>query len=129
MQFKRAADGYSCFIRCSGAARCAFFRRRAISDMPHAFLLAFTALLRVECARLNWSVVRRWVPTLAVLPVAMMTEGGFEEFFRAATDREPYDYQRRLAGDPSVSDAILDGPKSLAINVPTGAGKTAEGRE
>ncbi|MFI5366287.1 MAG: hypothetical protein ACHQ4J_11745 [Candidatus Binatia bacterium] len=51
----------------------------------------------------------------------------FGEFFQAATGKEPHDYQRRLAGDPSVSDAILDGPKSLAINVPTGAGKTAAG--
>jgi len=49
----------------------------------------------------------------------------FSEFFQAATGHKPYDYQRRLAGDPSVADAILDGPKSLAINVPTGAGKTA----
>ncbi|MFI5366290.1 MAG: hypothetical protein ACHQ4J_11760 [Candidatus Binatia bacterium] len=51
-------------------------------------------------------------------------ENDFGEFFRTATGHEPYDYQRRLAGDPSVSDAILDGPKSLAINVPTGAGTT-----
>ena len=50
---------------------------------------------------------------------------GFREFFQAATNRTPYDYQRRLASDPSVPDAILDGPKSLAINVPTGAVKTA----
>jgi CRISPR-associated endonuclease/helicase Cas3 len=52
---------------------------------------------------------------------------GFREFFQAATNRTPYDYQRRLAGDesPDVKDAIVDGPKSLAINVPTGAGKTA----
>ncbi len=55
-------------------------------------------------------------------------EVAFAEFFRAATGKEPYDYQRRLAGDPSVADVILDGPKSLAINVPTGVGKTAEGR-
>jgi hypothetical protein len=52
-------------------------------------------------------------------------EGGmasnFSEFFKAATGNEPYDYQRRLAGDPTVADAILDGPKSLVINVPAGA--------
>ncbi len=53
----------------------------------------------------------------------------FSEFFKAATNHKPFDYQRRLAGDPTVKDAILDGPKSLAINVPAGAGKTAEGRE
>ncbi len=51
----------------------------------------------------------------------------FSDFFRAATGHEPYDYQRRLAGDPTVANAIVDGPKSLAINVPTGAGKTAGG--
>jgi len=45
---------------------------------------------------------------------------GFREFFQAATNRKRYDYQRRLAGDPTLADAILDGPKSLAINVPTG---------
>ena len=50
---------------------------------------------------------------------------GFREFFQTATNCTPYDYQRRLAGDPTVADAIVDGPKSLAINVPTGAGKTA----
>jgi hypothetical protein len=43
----------------------------------------------------------------------------FAEFFRTATGCKPYDYQRRLAGDPTVEDAILDGPKSLAINMPT----------
>ena len=52
---------------------------------------------------------------------------GFREFFQTATNCTPYDYQRRLAGDPTVADAIVDGPKSLAINVPTGAGKTAAG--
>ncbi|MFI5398999.1 MAG: hypothetical protein ACHQ9S_26000 [Candidatus Binatia bacterium] len=46
----------------------------------------------------------------------------FCEFFTAATGSLPYAYQRRLAGDPTVADAIPDGPKSLAINVPTGAG-------
>jgi hypothetical protein len=51
-------------------------------------------------------------------------EAAFGEFFRTATGQEPYDYQRRLAGDPTVADAIIDGPKSLAINVPTGAWKT-----
>jgi Rad3-related DNA helicase len=50
---------------------------------------------------------------------------GFREFFQAATNRTPYDYQRRLAGDPMVADVIVDGPTSLAINMPTGAGKTA----
>ncbi|MBI3768391.1 MAG: hypothetical protein HY271_07825 [Deltaproteobacteria bacterium] len=35
----------------------------------------------------------------------------------------PYDYQRRLAGDRSADGAIP--AKALAINVPTGAGKTA----
>ena len=45
---------------------------------------------------------------------------GFAELFRTMTGREPYDYQRRLA-----EEACADGPKSLAINVPTGAGKTA----
>lgn len=54
-----------------------------------------------------------------------MTADEFGGFFHAATGHKPFDYQRRLAGDPSVVDALLDGPKSLAINVPTGAGKTA----
>ena len=45
---------------------------------------------------------------------------GFREFFQAATNRTPYDYQRRL-----VTEVCADGPKSLAINVSTGAGKTA----
>lgn len=49
----------------------------------------------------------------------------FSDFFNAATGKDPYEYQRRLAGDPTVEDAILDGPRSLAINVPTGAGETA----
>jgi reverse gyrase len=47
----------------------------------------------------------------------------FCEFFRAATGRAPsasYEYQRRLA-----TGVCAAGPKSLAINVPTGAGKTA----
>ncbi len=44
----------------------------------------------------------------------------FGEFFRAATGHEPFDCQRRLA-----TEVCADGPKSLAINVPTGAGKTA----
>jgi reverse gyrase len=48
----------------------------------------------------------------------------FAEFFQAATGCEPFDYQRRLAGGPTVADAVVDGPKSLAINVLTGAGKT-----
>jgi reverse gyrase len=43
----------------------------------------------------------------------------FREFFQAATNRTPHDYQRRLA-----TEVYADGPKSLAINVPTGAGKT-----
>jgi CRISPR-associated endonuclease/helicase Cas3 len=47
----------------------------------------------------------------------MMT---FEEFFKAATDHAPYDYQRRLA----VGDAGR-ACKSHLINVPTGLGKTA----
>jgi len=51
--------------------------------------------------------------------------GSFSEFFRAATGYEPFGCQRRLAGDPTVEGAVLDGPKFLAINVPTGAGKTA----
>ena len=52
-------------------------------------------------------------------------EVAFAGFLHTATGCEPYDWQQRLAGDPTVSDAILDSPKSLAINVPTGAGKTA----
>lgn len=54
-----------------------------------------------------------------------MAADEFRAFFHAATGCEPYDYQRRLAGDPAVSDAILDGQKSLAVDVPVGAGKTA----
>ncbi len=40
---------------------------------------------------------------------------GFRELFQAATQRKPYDYQRRLA-----TESCADGPKPLAINVPTG---------
>jgi reverse gyrase len=43
-------------------------------------------------------------------------EDKFETFFRTATGKEPYDYQRRLA-----TEVCADGPRSLAINVPTGA--------
>lgn len=50
----------------------------------------------------------------------------FGEFFRTATGHKPFDYQRRLAGDPTVGDGIVDGPKSLAIKVPTGAGEMAD---
>ncbi|MBI4515981.1 MAG: hypothetical protein HY699_09235 [Deltaproteobacteria bacterium] len=46
------------------------------------------------------------------------TADSFGEFFRTATDKGPFDWQRRLAGE-----VCADGPKSLAINVPTGAGK------
>jgi CRISPR-associated endonuclease/helicase Cas3 len=49
----------------------------------------------------------------------MMT---FEQFFEAATDHAPYDYQRRLA----VGDAGWPCEPQL-INVPTGLGKTAAG--
>ena len=52
----------------------------------------------------------------------------FGEFFRTATglpQPAPYDYQRRLAGDRNADGAILDGPRSLAINVPTGVGNRA----
>jgi hypothetical protein len=47
-------------------------------------------------------------------------EVAFAEFFRTATGYEPYDYQVRLAGDPTVAGVIVDGPDPLAINVPTG---------
>ena len=47
-------------------------------------------------------------------------QASYRDFFEAATTRQPYDYQRRLA-----EEMCADGPKSLAINVPTGAGKTA----
>ena len=50
-------------------------------------------------------------------------DDGFGGFFRTATgfpSPAPYDYQRRLA-----TEACAEGPKSLTINVPTGAGKTA----
>jgi hypothetical protein len=50
-----------------------------------------------------------------------MTADEFGAFFHAATGCEPYGYQQRLAGDPTVSDAILDGPKSLAVDVAVGA--------
>ena len=46
-------------------------------------------------------------------------DDGFDEFFRTATGKDPYDYQLRLA-----TEVCADGPKSLTINVP-GAGKTA----
>ncbi len=55
----------------------------------------------------------------------------YADFFKAATEQAPYDYQCRLAcGD----DALLDNPetltkgrecRSLLINIPTGLGKTA----
>jgi CRISPR-associated endonuclease/helicase Cas3 len=47
----------------------------------------------------------------------MMT---FEQFFEAATDHTPYDYQRRLAGGGAGRAC-----ESQLINVPTGLGKTA----
>jgi reverse gyrase len=47
-------------------------------------------------------------------------QASYRDFFEAATTRQPYDYQRRLA-----TEMCADGPKSLAINVPTGAGATA----
>ncbi|HXG91337.1 MAG TPA: CRISPR-associated helicase Cas3' [Blastocatellia bacterium] len=40
----------------------------------------------------------------------------YDDFFRAAFNWEPFDYQRRLA---------LDNPLPSLVNVPTGAGKTA----
>jgi reverse gyrase len=52
--------------------------------------------------------------------VRSTTSDGFCSFFEKATTSLPYDYQRRLA-----TEVCADGPKSLAINVPTGAGKTA----
>ena len=61
---------------------------------------------------------------LLMREVRSKTSDGFCTFFEKATASRPYDYQRRLAGDPAVAAAVLDGPKSLAINVPTGAGKT-----
>lgn len=51
--------------------------------------------------------------------------GDFVSFFRNATGRDPYDYQRRLANTSNVPPDGNNGPRSLAINVPTGAGKTA----
>ena len=57
------------------------------------------------------------------MPVTHSQE--FAGFFRTATGCEPYDYQRRLAGGPTIPDAILDCPKSLAVDVPAGARKTA----
>jgi CRISPR-associated endonuclease/helicase Cas3 len=48
----------------------------------------------------------------------------FDEFFAKATgDKTPYDYQKQLAGDLWAEKSAQ--PSSLAINVPTGAGKTA----
>src|SRR5438552_12834512 len=44
----------------------------------------------------------------------------FGEFFKAATDNEPYDYQCRLAGGDSGCRC-----ESRLINIPTGLGKTA----
>jgi hypothetical protein len=55
---------------------------------------------------------------------ATMPADEFGAFFHAATGHKPFDYQRRLAGDPSGPDAILDGPKSLAI----GQGEERDGR-
>ncbi len=52
--------------------------------------------------------------------LSMKVDDGFPGFFRTATGKEPYDYQRRLA-----TEVCGDGPRSLAINVPTGAGATA----
>ncbi len=49
----------------------------------------------------------------------------FGEFFRTAAGLPPYDYQRQLAGDRSTHGAILDGPKSMAVNVPRDADKRA----
>ena len=44
----------------------------------------------------------------------------FTDFFRAATDNSPYDYQSRLAGRDSGTPC-----NSQLINIPTGLGKTA----
>ncbi|MDR1281289.1 MAG: hypothetical protein LBK99_10775 [Opitutaceae bacterium] len=44
----------------------------------------------------------------------------FPGFFQAATGKEPYDYQRRLAGDTAGCPC-----ESHLISIPTGLGKTA----
>jgi reverse gyrase len=56
-------------------------------------------------------------------PPARATNTSCAGYFRTATGREPFDYQRRLA-----TKMCADGPKSLPINVPTGAGKTVAAR-
>jgi CRISPR-associated endonuclease/helicase Cas3 len=55
----------------------------------------------------------------------------FPDFFQAATDNSPYDYQRRLAcgkrNDHPETEWLASGTecKSQLINIPTGLGKTA----
>lgn len=56
----------------------------------------------------------------------------FDEFFRAATDHKPYDYQCRLACGERRADEAREtwlahgtGCRSQLINIPTGLGKTA----
>ncbi len=44
----------------------------------------------------------------------------FDAFFKAATGNDPYDYQRRLAGDTDGRSCA-----SQLISIPTGLGKTA----
>ncbi len=45
-----------------------------------------------------------------------MTKNQFVEFFKIATGRDPYPYQRSFAEDGELPDLL---------NVPTGVGKTA----
>lgn len=47
-------------------------------------------------------------------------QASYRDFFESATTRQAYGYQRRLA-----TEVCVNGSKSLAINVPTSAGKTA----
>lgn len=60
-----------------------------------------------------------------------MSLPGFNQFFTAATDKEPFAYQCRLAcGDGARPDQPAPSGqghecRSLLINVPTGLGKTA----
>lgn len=51
--------------------------------------------------------------------MGILSQIKFDDFFRAATAHEPFDYQRRLAED-EVRNA-----GSQLISVPTGLGKTA----
>ncbi len=50
----------------------------------------------------------------------------FPAFFKKATDKSPYPYQRQLAcGEDAPAEVSGTPSQSLLIDIPTGLGKTA----